>query len=412
MRLRCHPRIPSLRVAAVASAVGLTLASLAAAGPPAAAVGTWSTPVNLGRSDGGPPSLSVNQAGRAAIEFTYTPNSTQIGTIFHATADAGAAWSAATAVPGSTAYDSLSAAVAVGPDGTATSLSVASQIDGLSSAYVENSQSPLGTWSSQGVVASPAPGRAAVQVGTSGAPVVVRPLPGCGLGDLAGVAITGDCVSKWRFVIGASGAGALVWLTKSGTLRAALLNAAGNWGPDVTLATAAVALGLGVDPSGTATAAYTSKTATTGLYQVWVVTAPSGASWGSPVQVSGTGCSSGVDMARAANGTGLVAAGIRNGRACEAAVAVIAPGGTIGPVRFLSGTAGVSSPVAAATAVGTYVVAWTAGGATWASIGGAGGFAPASKLGAGGSLAAAGGGGWATVAWCTASCSATSGPAP
>lgn len=403
--------LPVHRFGALIGAGALALGLVPAV--PAAGAGTsWSAPVNLGPSDAGPPSLSVSPAGLAAIAFSDTPIATQVGTIYESSSLAGGAWQAAAPVPGSTSYDSLSPAVAAAPSGALTAIFVASQIDGLPSAYVRLDDSPLGVWSSPAVVSSPAAGRVAIQYGATGGPVVVRPLSGCGLGELGGATITTDCVSQWHFAMGQTGIGTAAWRTTAGAVRVASRSVSGAWSAPVTLASGAVSVAVGVDPTGTSTVAFSVKGTSRTTSSVWEATAPSGGPWGAPVELSSAACSTAVGAARAGDGSGIVAFASRVRSACEAAVSVASPGGGFGPAVAISSGAHASGIVAAATSARTYAVAWSSGGSTFAAIGSGASFGVPSKIGPSGSLVAAGGGGWATLAWCGATCSVVSSPAP
>jgi hypothetical protein len=325
----------------------------------------------------------------------------------------------AVAAPGTNQLDSRSPAVAVDPAGNGTDVFAASQIDGLSSAYVQGSESAAGVWGGYGVIGAPASTMAAqVRMDDSSpsspTPVTVAAGPrGCGLAALGQATITGECISNFQFALDpTSGRGLVVWRTSAGAVDAATRSANGVWSSPARLAPAALSVASSIDAAGTETVAFTVGKVRTTTIQVWTVDANAGQTWGAPVQISSSACTPSVTVNRTAVGTALVAFGQAGHLSCDAAVSSTPAGGPTGATQVLTKGAHISSLVATTTPAGSFVVAWDSGARLYVTTGSGRTFAVPTALGPAGAPAVAAGGGWANVGWCSAQCRVSAAPVP
>jgi len=386
---------------------------------------SWTAPVKLGPSTGGPMTLVMNASGDAMIAFAYAPANVN-GTIALSQARAGQPWPAATYF--FSASDANDPGIALADDGSNALLFNTAQIDNLSGAVLLYQAAGFTTGFTanatiaSNVLMSSKPLLAMTQSGSGYTPVFVYAL-GC-KALRAGSAVNpaeatlttaGDCATGAALAILPGGSGAVIFRTKTGLVRAASRLPGGSWtatttlGPASTLAVGSLA--AAGTPSGDIVLAWTRGTGKTA--QLWTAVASAAGSLSTPQQINTAMCNSAIGLTSLPDGTAVLAfARPGTSGACEAALVQRPSGASFGAPAAVTVGAHVNALQIAATAQGRVILAWNGGSGIMVAQGLPGNFSTPIRIGPAGTPALAARGGYATVAWCGTACFVTASTIP
>lgn len=389
---------------------------------------SWSAPVNLGVTSSSGASLAMNRSGSAIIAWGYAVGQNP-GTVGYAQTLAGQPWTSA--FYGFSAYDASDPGVGLDDGGTTTLIFNGGQIDNYSSVIQSFTQAGFtGNWLGSGSlgVNVTMSSRPQVLFYPSGSTYVAEYLIsiGCNLeaGTLAHgyeqtLTDSGDCVSGSQLAIGGSGVGAVLFKTKGGLVRAAARSSSGQWSATTTLAPKGTLPPASVtavtSTSGESTLAWSIGKSGGRSFQVWAATVASDGSFGTPLELSSNACTPAVAAVALPDGSTVVAYGhaVKRG-SCEATLATRPASGSFGTAVAVTSGAHTTGLTAAVSASGTVVLAWndTTKGGLYATSGSGSRFATPVKVGPSAAPILAAGGSYASLAWCSTNCFASSAVIP
>ncbi len=387
-----------------------------------AAAQSWTLPVLLGKTSQGKPALGMGGAGIAAVAFNFTGNGgNAVGTIYEEFILGPQAWKKAP-VGVSSSTDPFNVGLAMDAGGAAFIAFGAGQYDNLTSAYVGCLQTATGSacrlLASSGASqhppavqffgAAPAGQNTAVYLLDEKCQVVAADTAG---GSSAVLTQQGDCASDFNLALSASGAGAAVYRTTTGAIKAAARSSgpSGAWGATITLAQANslnTNFAVSAAPSGETTVAWTVGKSGK-AQQIWTDTLSASGVWGPAVEIAVNACDAGIGVATGPTGDTLLAFASTHGKVCEATVAGRPAGGSFAAPLALTVGAHAKQATAVATAGGNFVAAWSEGPAPMmrAATGTLTAFGAPQTVGSyAGAPVLAAAGGYVNAAWCSTSC--------